>query len=556
MTMMFEVDNLEQASPATVSRCGMVFMEPDELGWRPIVTSWIAALPDADGLAGHREHITGLFEWLLPPLLALARKQRLKTVVPIPELALVASLLSLYGAALTDAGILPPPEALAAAAADEAANASGPNAPLAWRRRLPADVLEEVLATERARLEAVFVFSLIWSLGGALDGPSRTVFDGALRRVLGGQDLGSLAVKPGAAAALAAAVESKDADVAAAPAGGDDGGSGSPIRRKAGLPGAPGVRAAAEGASPPEGPVSGVAGDRPSSVYDWRLDLPGIAAQTAVVRNPKALAELYPAAKKKLGDAGAAPGASPTAEDDAAAGAADAPSAIAAPAPLSATAEETLGALRRPGLAWLAWAALLSNVPGGEEQTGVPEDGSGVRLCPVPPATDYTDILIPTAESVSRSAILELLVRHRRHVLIAGPTGTGKSVSVSRSLLPGLDPAKFLIASLQVGVVGGWGGSMRRQHPPFSPARSSPRARLRSRRRSSSTRSSPSAARECSGRCSASPPSSSSTTSTCPRRTRTARSRPLSCCASGWTTAAGTTATRRASRSAASSTCR
>ena len=45
MTMMFEVEDLAQASPATVSRCGMIYMEPTSMGIRHFVDSYIEKLP-------------------------------------------------------------------------------------------------------------------------------------------------------------------------------------------------------------------------------------------------------------------------------------------------------------------------------------------------------------------------------------------------------------------------------------------------------------------------------------------------------------------------------
>ena len=47
MRMLFEVMDLSVASPATVSRCGMVFLTAEELGWQPFVKSWMEArFPD------------------------------------------------------------------------------------------------------------------------------------------------------------------------------------------------------------------------------------------------------------------------------------------------------------------------------------------------------------------------------------------------------------------------------------------------------------------------------------------------------------------------------
>jgi dynein heavy chain len=45
MTMMFEVEDLLVASPATVSRCGMVYMEPTSLGITPLLYKYYKTLP-------------------------------------------------------------------------------------------------------------------------------------------------------------------------------------------------------------------------------------------------------------------------------------------------------------------------------------------------------------------------------------------------------------------------------------------------------------------------------------------------------------------------------
>ena len=63
MTMMFEVQDLAVASPATVSRCGMVYLEPSLLGLKPFVNCYLKTLPDA--IFDYKEKLDSLFDSFL-----------------------------------------------------------------------------------------------------------------------------------------------------------------------------------------------------------------------------------------------------------------------------------------------------------------------------------------------------------------------------------------------------------------------------------------------------------------------------------------------------------
>ena len=74
MNMIFEVADLAVASPATVSRCGMVYLEPHQLGWRPLCLSWIASFPEHIDKK-FRERVLGLFDWLVPVSIRFLKRE-------------------------------------------------------------------------------------------------------------------------------------------------------------------------------------------------------------------------------------------------------------------------------------------------------------------------------------------------------------------------------------------------------------------------------------------------------------------------------------------------
>ena len=74
MNMIFEPMDLAVASPATVSRCGMVYMEPHQMGWKPLFNSWKNKLPVCF-VEEHIKIINELVEIVIQPCLDFIRKE-------------------------------------------------------------------------------------------------------------------------------------------------------------------------------------------------------------------------------------------------------------------------------------------------------------------------------------------------------------------------------------------------------------------------------------------------------------------------------------------------
>uniref|UniRef100_A0A3Q3AWS9 Dynein axonemal heavy chain 11 n=1 Tax=Kryptolebias marmoratus TaxID=37003 RepID=A0A3Q3AWS9_KRYMA len=124
MRLVFEISHLKMATPATVSRAGILCVNQQDLGWN-YVASWI----DQRERQTERAHLTILFEKYVPRCLE-QMKNTFKTITPIPENSMVQTLCTLLDCLLTPDNI-------------------------------PAESPREIY-------ETYFTFACIWAFGGAL----------------------------------------------------------------------------------------------------------------------------------------------------------------------------------------------------------------------------------------------------------------------------------------------------------------------------------------------------------------------------------------------------
>ncbi|KAI7806173.1 dynein axonemal heavy chain 11 [Triplophysa rosa] len=124
MRLLFEISHLKHATPATVSRAGILHINPHDLSWHLCVASWI----DRRRTQTERAHLTILFDKYVPRCVEKMRSS-FKTITPVPENSMVQTLCSYLDYLLTPENI----------AADS-----------------PRDVYE-----------MFFAFACVWAFGGA-----------------------------------------------------------------------------------------------------------------------------------------------------------------------------------------------------------------------------------------------------------------------------------------------------------------------------------------------------------------------------------------------------
>ena len=165
MSLIFEVDSLEHASPATVSRCGMIFYDFSLVSVQDIFAYYTRKhIPEL--LKDYGSKLEHMFKWIVIPCLEIIKKVELN--FPASEHWLVNSFISLLDSQLNYYRKLP---AIKAPQKENKNNAG-------------------LSASALLSIEASFIFGVVWTFGSLMSNPKdRDAFDEFLRDRIGLEDL-------------------------------------------------------------------------------------------------------------------------------------------------------------------------------------------------------------------------------------------------------------------------------------------------------------------------------------------------------------------------------
>lgn len=138
MKAMFEPENLANASPATVSRAGIIYVSDVELGWEPVVKSWLQRRESIEA-----NLLQPLFDKYVNRLLDFIRVS-LRPVMYNEQVCQVNTLLTLLNGSLKS-------------------------------------LKEAGKQLDEVKMERVFLFCCVWALGGLLDVKERPLLDHEMR---------------------------------------------------------------------------------------------------------------------------------------------------------------------------------------------------------------------------------------------------------------------------------------------------------------------------------------------------------------------------------------
>lgn len=161
MHLLFEVGDLAVASPATVSRCGMVYVDVEDLPWTAIVGQWAETKLAAAGAGPQcRAYVTSLFFTYVPKGLSWLREQ--KSLISAGEINVLESMCALFSALVKVNNVVFEPD------------------PIGETVIPPED---PIFRSRNEICNIIFSFSYFWTIGGNVDQRTMESFDTMARNV-------------------------------------------------------------------------------------------------------------------------------------------------------------------------------------------------------------------------------------------------------------------------------------------------------------------------------------------------------------------------------------